>query len=210
MDKEYKENFDEKLRLTIKKLISDLNDDYKLMLREHSRDGLLGSGNTIKRTMGFIENRNSEIYREVLAHLDTLNIKYYANLEKDIQSIAGEAQVEFKTAALDTFMKSTEMANNPKLYERLLPEVEQSMATSFAEFQNSLNAAVLNIKNATTTPPIAKALWVLEAVLLLAAAMIAGMWYQNPQGNYEPVLVGLGLIIPLTAVAIRLCSKNET
>jgi len=208
MNNELKENFVEKLRLIKSELIVNLNNDYKRMLAEHSRDGLLGSGATIKKTMNFIVLGNANLYTQVIEHLTRLNINYTKNLESDIQILTKSAQEQFKFEALIVFQKSTEIARSPNLYERMLPELESEMASNLAIFQNSLNAAVIELKNKISVSPLGKSLWFLEAVLLLSSMFIAGMWYKDPNGNYEPILLGLGLVIPLVGIIIKLSSKK--
>lgn len=204
------ENFREKLRLTTKQLLDALENDYQLMLREHSRDGKIGSGDTIGKTMKDVAKRHAELYSVVLNHIVALDPKYTHALETEVQELAQAAQVVFKVEAIDIFKKSTVMARSPSLYDRLLPDLEAGMAADLANFQNSLNTAILKIKQKTTVPPLVKGLWVVELVLLLVAAGVAGMWYKDSTGNYEPIIVGLSLVIPLVGVAIKLTSKNET
>jgi uncharacterized membrane protein YqaE (UPF0057 family) len=36
------------------------------------------------------------------------------------------------------------------------------------------------------------------------------MWFKDPSGNYEPIIVILALIIPLIAVFIKMGSKRVT
>jgi len=208
MHSEIKQNYIEKLRLVSLGLLEALDQDIKIMLREHARDGLVGSGATIKKTMDFIAQGNSSLYQAVLTHLSTLNPRFYPQLEPDVQALAKAAQDIFKKESLACLKKSTEIARNPQLYERMLPEVEAAMATDLANFQNSLNAAALELKLSTSTPLPTKVFWSLEAVLLLVSMFIAGMWYKDPNGNYEPILVSLGLVIPLLAIGIKISAKK--
>jgi len=178
------------------------------MLAEHSRDGMLGSGATIKKTMNFIVVGNANLYSRVIEHLTKLNVNFTQNLEFDIQILTKSAQEQFKAEALAIFQKSTEIARSPNLYERMLPELESEMASNLAVFQNTLNAAILELKHKSSVSTLSKALWCLEAILLLTSVFIAGMWYKDPNGNYEPILVGLGLVIPLVGLIIKLSSKK--
>ena len=210
MNPEIKQNFSEKLRLVIQELLTNLDQEIKAMLAEHSRDGLIGSGATIKKTMGFIAAGNALLYEKVIKHLGTLNQSYNDQLEAEVQSLAMEAQASFKAESLKRLQKSTEIARNPKLYERMAPEVESSMATDYANFQNSLNVIVLDLKHKNYMSPVIKGLWYLEGFLLLASMFISGMWFKDPSGNYEPILVGLGFVIPLLAVGIKIGTKKTT
>ncbi|WP_101757984.1 hypothetical protein [Oceanicoccus sp. KOV_DT_Chl] len=210
MHPEIKENYVEKLRLATLDKIDELENKFKAMLALHSAKGRLGSGDTIKKTMDYIAQGNADLYQVTIDHLQSLKPEFHPQLEHEVQALAKSAQESFKTESLIYFQKSTEHARNPKLYERLLPDVEANMEAELAKFKNSLNAAVLQLKLNNHMPPFTKFLWGIEAVLLLISMFIAGMWYKEPTGNYEPILVILGLIIPLIAVGIKFGAKKAT
>ena len=77
MNQEIEQNFKEKLRLILNDLIESLDRNFKKMLAEHSRDGLLGSGNTIRRTMDFISLENAKFYQEVINRASCRNRKKF-------------------------------------------------------------------------------------------------------------------------------------
>ena len=210
MKSDIQQNYAEKLRIVVTELLSELDQNIKLMLAEHSRDGNLGSGDTIKKTMEYISAGNARFYQKALDHLFYLSPEYHQQLESEIQGLAKPAQNSFKQEALQRLKKSTEIARSPNLYERMLPDIESSMATDFAHFQNSLNSAViaLNQQQNPAMSAMTKVLWALEAILLTVSVIISGMWFNDPEGNYEPILVGLGLVIPLIAVGIKLSAKK--
>lgn len=202
MHPEINKNFKEQLRLVVLAVIRTLDEDIKAMLAEHSANGLLRSGNTIKRTMDFIALGNASLYQSIIDYVKELDLTYHPSMEADFQSLASRAQEHYKSECLTRLQRSTEIAGKPSLYEKMLPEVESGMATDLAKFQNSLNAAIIQIKLSKHRSPITKALWGLEALLLLATMFIAGMWFKDPDGNYEPLIVGLSLVIPLIFVGI--------
>jgi len=208
MQPETEENYKEKLRLVVAVLIDNLDSDIRKMLAEHSAKGLLRSGATVKRTMDFISTGNASFYESVMLHLSTLEMTYYSTMEQDIQKLAADAQIQFRSQALIRFSKSTSQVNKPHIYERLLPDIEASMASDLANFQNTLNATMVTLKQKNSMPLAAKLLWGLEVVALLATMFLAGMWYKDPTGNYEPLLVGLGVAVPFIAVAIKIASKK--
>ena len=208
MHPEIKENYQEKLRLTVADIISELGEKFKAMLAKHAAEGMLRSGNTIKRTMDFIAEGNTKLFQETLEYLRSLDLTYYPQIETDIQGLTKSAQELYKTEALVILQKSTEHAANPKLYERMLPDVEASMATDLAKFHNQLNATTVQLKLSNIKSSTEKFLWGFEGVLLLISMFISGMWYKDPTGNYEPILVGLGLAIPLVALGIKLSGKK--
>lgn len=137
-----------------------------------------------------------------------LDLTYYPQIERDIQGLANFAQELYKAEAVTFLQKSTKLAGKPNLYERMLPDVESSMATDLAKFKNQLNATAIQLKLVHRKSAMEKFLWGLEGLLLLISMFISGMWYKNPAGNYEPFLVGLGLAIPLIALGIKFGTKK--
>lgn len=210
MHPEIKENFREKLRLTVVDVIANLDIEMKAMFAKHSAEGMQRSGNTIKKTMDLISEGNAQLYKEILEYVSSLDIAYYPAIENDIQQLAISAQESFKSEALTWFKTSTETAGNPRLFERMLAEVEADMATELAKFQNQLNKTTVQLKLNRSISPIEKVFWVIEGILLLVSMFIAGMWYKDPAGNYEPILVGLGLTIPLLVVVFKFGAKKAT
>lgn len=208
MHPKQKQNLLERTALVAGDLLQGIDQDIKAMFAEHSSAGLLASGATIKRTMDFIAKGNERLYQEVLDHLLALKPRFHGSLESEVQGIAAKAQEGFKQEALSRLRRSTEVAKFPDLFDKVLPDVEAEMANDLAVFQNSLAAIVLDLKLNSGRSALAKALWVMEGALLLASMFIAGMWYNNPAGNYEPVLVGLALIISLVGVGIKIGSNR--
>ena len=207
MKQDIEQNYREKLKLVLRDLLESLDKKFKKMLAEHSRDGMLGSGNTIKKTMDFISLENANFYHEVINHMKTLNLQYYPSIETDVRKLAKSVHESFKQECFNRLKKSTEIARNPNLYERMVHTVEESMAEDLANFQTTLNAFVIDLKQQKSISSFEKGVWVFEGLLLLVSMFISRMWYKNPEGNYEPILVGLALIIPLIAVWLKFGRK---
>jgi len=208
MNAEQAEKFSKKVNLVSREISDNLELEFDSMLAEHSRDGKLASGATIKRTMGFIASGNANLYLAVNDHLEKLNLQYYPKIEGDVKELAIAVQVQYKNKSLEKLKKSAAIAGKSKLYERMIPEVEASMVSDYENFENSLNVIAINLKNSRTMSVFGKWLWYLEALLLAISLFIAGMWYKNPTGNYEPILVVLALVIPAIAIGIKTFIKN--
>jgi len=159
--------------------------------------------------MDFISEGNSKLFQTVIDHIHSMEMSYYKNIENDIQGLASSAQESYKSEAFSRLKKTTDQVNIANLYERMLPEVESGMITDLAVFQNSLNSEVVKLKLSTSISHLEKWLWGFEVILLLVSMLIVGMWLKDPGGNYEPVLVGLGLLVSLLPFGIKLCAKNK-
>jgi hypothetical protein len=203
-----KQNFEEKIRLILIKSVSSLEEDFELMLRKHAADGMIRSGNTIKATMNMIADLTEKLYSDIMSYVDVLNLKYFSTIEADISALALSAQEKLKIETIAKLQKSTEMAGNPKLFERMLPDVEADMANKLATFQNNLNAKVIELKQNTEKSPLEKILWVIEFIVLAISIFVSGMWFNDPQGNYEPLLFGFALVVPLIYLIIRRVAKQ--
>jgi hypothetical protein len=207
MNLELRQNFEEKLRIFLINTTQAINVDFDSMLKKHAAESQLRSGNTIKQTMNMISDYDSKIYLEVISHMKALNLKFYSDIEADLLELAKDAISLFKKEALIKLEKSTEMAGRPELFQRMLPDVERDLANNLATFQNSLNLAVIELKEQTTTSPFEKGLWLFEAILFIALIFISGMWFIEPNGNYEPIMAGLSLVIPFIYLIIRRLDK---
>ena len=208
MNIDYKQNYEEKIRLILIEATSSLEEKFKQMLNKHSASGSLRSGSTIKETMKMISELTHELYLEVLSYCDALNLKYSPSLETDISQLASDAQLKFKIESIAIFKKSTELVGKPNLFERMLPEVEADMANNLAIFENNLNTKILELKHSTVKSPIERVLWVLEVIFLVISIFVSGMWFNDPSGNYEPFLVGLLSVISLIPLIIKRMSKQ--
>lgn len=210
MDNEIKKNFEEKLNLISSELLATLDIDFETMLRRHSSDGLLHSGKTIKATMDLISRLVTDLYTEALDHVKNLKIDYSPSIETEIVQLVDNSKDRIESKFLSKFQKSTEIAGKPDLYERLLPELNTTLATNQAVFKNQLNLIVIALKKSKAKSSIEKVLWFIELIIVSASIFICGMWFSEPSGNYEPVLVGLGLVIPLIYLVIRRISTPKS
>ncbi len=209
MDRDYKKNYDEKIKLILDNLNASIDHDFSSMLAKHSANGQLRSGNTISETINIIMSSNNQLLLNVLDHMNTLKMQYYPMIETHILQIAQHAQDIFKLKAYDIFAKSTKQSGKPELYDRMLPNLEENMAKIFAEFRNRLNSTVIELKRKSLVSATAKILWRIDAVLLFVSAIIAGMWIENPSGNFEPILAGLTILIMFIAFIAKKKTHRE-
>jgi hypothetical protein len=210
MHPDIKANFSEKLELTVADLSQQLSEDFIAMVNMHASQQRLSSGDTIKNTMELISKVDSKLFQVAMEHVSSLNLDYSDQLESEVENLVTKAQENLKAEALAFYKKSTEHAKSPQLYALLLPDLEATMYSDLAKFKNSLNSNILQFKLNIQTPTKIKALYFLEALLLLLSMFVAGMWFKDPSGNYEPIIVILALIIPLIAVFIKMGSKRVT
>lgn len=208
MHPEIEENLKEKLRLLVSDLILSVEDKIRLMMAEHSANGMLRSGNTIKRTMDYISEGNKLLYKESINYLHEVSLTYHSELELKIQKLVKVAHESYKKEVLVQLQTSTNIAGKPDLYQRMLPEIETGMASNLAKFQNELNLISEKLRRNNEASHLKIAMWAIEGVLLLASVSIACMWYKEPSGNYEPILFGIGCIMSLIPICTNFYTKR--
>jgi hypothetical protein len=105
MNPDVEKNYKEKLRLSLLESIQSLDNKFEAMISMHASKGRLRSGSTIKRTMDFIAEENSEIYKVTIGHLKELKINFYPKLESGILFLVKPTQDSFKVEAKGTLKK---------------------------------------------------------------------------------------------------------
>ncbi|EOX4815537.1 hypothetical protein ACFKIV_004603, partial [Vibrio alginolyticus] len=208
MKNEIKQNLKVKLELISDELMTSLDTEFEALLRRNSADGMLRSGKTIKDTMELVSRLDSNLYSSALVHIDSLNIQYSSSLESDISCLVSEAKTRFAKKVLSVFQRSTEIAGKPDLYEALLPDLMSEISATRTNFENQLNLKIIELKRVHIKTPLEIGLWVLELVVIALLIFISGMWFSDPEGNYEPLFAGLGLLVPFIYVLIRRTSKQ--
>ena len=153
--------------------------------------------------MNFISDNDQSFYDGIVEHLESLNITFEDNLQSEILCLTSKEHVFLEEEFLNRLRKGTEVARSPDLYEKVLPDVKKSMETEKVTFQNRLGVLLINLEQAKTESALQKAVWSTEGILLLISMFVAGMWFNDPEGNYEPLLVGLGIAISLLSLWLK-------
>jgi hypothetical protein len=204
VDSEIKENFEEALRLESRDQLKDLNKKYQAMISLHAAKGLLRSGATIKKTMEFITEGSEKLYESTLVFIRGNSVRFSKLLESDIQLISESFHSLYFKEAKEWLSKSVNLSSKSELYDRILSEVEAEIATIRARFLNELNREIIKLKDVQHTPAWVKGIYVIEIILILTTAVIAVLWIKDPEGNYEPIIVTLALVIPFLYAVIKL------
>ena len=203
MNAQTKEKFVEKGRILTSQHIAHLSDEYRKMSFEQSRRGMLGSGSTIDVTTKLISVESKSLYSNILEYVAEAPLQPSENLEGQIAKISEEIHEKFCQEALPFFQKSVEQTRKPELFDRMLPDLESKLAKNRADFQNRLNLLVQKINDQSGRDKAIIILWGVEFTLLALTIFIAGMWYQKPDENYEPLLVLLASLAAITGLIIK-------
>lgn len=208
MKNEFRVNFEEKLRLLSDELVISFESDFEALLSRHSAEGMLRSGKTIKATMKLISKLDRKLYTEVILYIDSIKLEYYSSLEVEFSNLVESAKKCIEPKVLIVFQKCTTIAGKPELYERFLLDIVADNSAQKANFHNQLSLKVTELKNVQTKSSIEKGLWVFEILVMVSLIFISGMWFNDPDGNYEPLIIGLSFLLPLIYLLIRRTSKQ--
>lgn len=151
----------------LERFLEELDGDYEAMLRRHSADGLLRSGNTIKRAMGLV-NDGADKLKTFLIDQSCWVIDKSIYVPLSI----GEDLVDLNEKYFECYVDQTEeyirkaanIAGQPQLFERVYPEVEEFIGRCLQETNLETEALVLENRS-TGIKGIAKYLFSLVSKL---------------------------------------------
>jgi len=203
-------NFEENLRIESRSLLQDLDFNIDRMFAEHARDGKLRSGSTIKCGMDYVAEASSNLFKLSIDFVSKGFPSLTSDSEQVISGTVSRVHNTLLKKALEQFRKCCKVSGKPDLYDRMLPELETQIAAGKARFLNELNLAIVESGLQKEVPLFDKASWIVELLLTIISIFIAGMWFANPEGNYEPLLVVLALVITLNGIIIKLRWSKST
>ena len=136
---------DRKIEAGRKRLLEDFETQYQTMLRNHSANGGLRSGNTVRETMNIaIESgdllRNLIIDQSTWAIRDSIYVPM--SFSEELNVVASKHFSEFKAASEEYVKKASEMSGNPAVHEKVYPEVENKIQRSLDDCKLEIEALV--------------------------------------------------------------------
>jgi len=158
---------DQRIYGYLERLLEKLDADYEAMLRRHSEDGLLRSGNTIKKAMELVSNGADEL-KVFLIEQSTWVIDKSIYVPLSI----GDDLIKLNVKYFEMYMeqsegyvsKASKVAGQPKLFDRVYPDVEAAVNRSLNEAKLETEALVLENRS-TGIKGIAKYLFSLVSKL---------------------------------------------
>lgn len=198
MNQEQQEIYKEKQRLLLKRVSESLDADIKTIEAEQSAKLALKSGATVKRIRQAVFDQYKRINKDSIENAKsispTLNSKTKAVISKESEKI----QSSFLSRSSEILRQKCGVMGGPKnLYHLIEKDFLGELATIKAEFYADLETYLLSLKSATNKERYLVRLWWIEGILLLFSLGLAVIWFLDPNGNYEPLLVIAGLLIPI-------------
>lgn len=135
---------EKKIEKGLDRILNKLDRDYEAMLRRHSADGLLRSGNTIKSTMDYTAEAAESLRDLMIEQFQWVIEESVVVTKVTIDTLEDIAQHYFErvySAGEEFLDKSTEIANSPKLFQRMLPEVEASIDAAYEDVKIEIEAS---------------------------------------------------------------------
>ncbi|MBT4492464.1 MAG: hypothetical protein HOC70_04410 [Gammaproteobacteria bacterium] len=209
MDSKLELSLRAKSELLREDILNSLDDSIREMAANHARDGKLGSGDTIAKTMEFIRESDQEFYHEMHEHLVSLPFRYDELLLAQLLQLIDDIHIQLAEELKKRLKKSAELARAENLYERMLPEVENTLELEAKFFANAVEVYLHNLAASGTDSASRQVFWASELVLIAICIFLAGMWFKDPTGNYEPIILGLGFVVSLLAVDYRVAYAKK-
>lgn len=208
MNNEQEEAYSESLRLLLVRALEWIKQEQKRIPAEQSAKGELRSGNTIKRLMTSIHESHAKLYVEAINAAKKSFPSYSPSILDTIIEAVDTILTQFENKVTNDFDKSCEAFGRKGIFERIEEDFKGEFITNRAEFRNDLQNYLIQFKNNEEKGRAPKVLIWIEVILLVAMALVAGMWFKDPEGNYEPLLIILGLPLSAIAVILKIRTKN--
>ncbi len=209
MNNEQQQAYSEKLRLLLGRSIDFTKTEFQQIEGEQNAKGMLRSGNTIKKFMDCIHSTNSILYKDALDAAKSYSLDYSTDLEKFILDEVERVQEQYVQEFTENFKKRCVTFGRNGHFGSVENQYTGEFNTNRAEFQSDLKNYIIKLKSNTTLNKKQKILMGIEGAILLAMTFLAGMWFKDPGGNYEPLIAIGGLLIPAIAIASKL-KKSKT
>lgn len=127
------------------RLLEGLASDYEAMLRRHSADGMLRSGNTVKRAMNLVSACADSLRDLITVQSQWVvdeSIYVPESIADELMDIAAKYFDELSHKAEEYIQKAAEISGNPSVFDRVYPEVSGSVERSYGEAKLNIEASV--------------------------------------------------------------------
>ena len=130
----------------IESLLDELDGNYDAMLRRHSADGLLRSGNTIRKTMELINNGADELKAFLIKQSSWVvdkSIYVPLSIGSNLMDLNEKCFEMYRVQSKDYVKKAAKVAGQPNLFDRVYPDIEAFIQRSLNEANLETEALVL-------------------------------------------------------------------
>lgn len=202
-------NIKQQISLNSETQLFKLDEDIMALKRLHASKGILQSSHTIRKVrdlyVSFFENKINFL----INLLETLPIRYEKSLGQklfDFVKICFEG--EFKK--IDAGLKAViDECGGQQFESRYFGELHQKRDSLAKDLNNQIDNYIIRKKEECNFSNIDRLLILIEIVCIITIAFLAGKWTIDPNGNYEPYIVLLGIFAPLLEIGRRVWKKMK-
>ncbi|WP_299599460.1 hypothetical protein [uncultured Microbulbifer sp.] len=134
-----------KVQNEMDRLLEEMAGELEAMLRKHSAEGILRSGNTIRQAMNLV-GKKSEVLRDVVIKhsqwVVTESIYVPIIIAEELVSISDSIFNILMDESRPVMKRATEVSGQPNLFARVYPDVEESINRSSGEARLEIEAIV--------------------------------------------------------------------
>lgn len=137
---------DQRLLGYLSRLLEELDGNYEAVLRRHSADGLLRSGNTIKKAMELVSGGADELKVFLIEQSNWVidkSIYVPLSIGDDLIDLNEKYFASYAEQSAEYIRKAVKVAGKPELFERVYPEVCASVNRCLKETNIETKALVL-------------------------------------------------------------------
>ncbi|TWH98767.1 hypothetical protein IP90_03280 [Luteimonas cucumeris] len=187
--------------------IESLQSNLKSLHAKNAAQGRLRSGATVKESAGIarstIQSYFSELEQFVRSRPDGS-----PGFDATIIDAISSSTSSLISSINDGLLKSATLAGNASLVSAVEPEVTSELSASQETFRSNIRAYWATKASTLGLSRTDKVLLGTEAIFIVAAAIIIGMWINDPKGSYEPYLALFGIGIPAIEIFRRVAKRH--
>lgn len=134
-----------KVQNEMDRLLEEMAGEFEAMLRKHSAEGMLRSGNTIKQAMNLVGKKSETLRDIIIKHAQWVvseSIYVPTTIAEELTSINDSFFNILTDESRPVVKKATEMSGQPNLFARIYPDVEKSINRSSGEARLEIEAIV--------------------------------------------------------------------
>ena len=205
------ENLSRRLTLQEEAQLTGLREKIKAIERMNASKGVLKSGGTIKEVMRECVNVLQEKTDNIMKEVGNLPFKPTGALVEEISALSKTFFPEGLGAMRRELERIVQLTGgNDRAMDAALTGVEEASQKAVRDLESRIQQRIISLKSMTSFSWPDKLALSLEGTLLLAIAFLAGKWSNDPQGNYEPYIVILGVVMPVVEIARRVYKRITT
>lgn len=195
------------MRQRYKARVDALDRDIHALKASHAAKGLLKSGATLKQVRDLCIKTLDGLAADLTSAVEAVKHSKDIQLLKSPNIVAVFERVVPRNTpfAHERLSEAVKLVEQPNLLDGLHSDVVSHHADVTAELKTKVERLIIASRRPTD-----RVLLTIELSLLAVIAFIAGAWWRDPSGNYEPLLAIGSVLLALLEVARRVRNKESS